>query len=176
MGRDWPAFSCTINWGIIDDAKNWIDLPACLYVNDALMLALDVDHMKMVLAAMIKAIFVVMGKPDVAVRQCPLANSGKNCSRAILSRGSYLRLLYVGIITNIPRPTHQAFEHCIIVSSGCPYDTLWKGNADDVTARHPPFWQASAHKHMLSSSLSSLYEGNTRRLQDNEPTILRDNE
>jgi hypothetical protein len=37
------------------------------------MLALDVDHMKMVLAATIKAIFVVMGEPVVAVRQCPLA-------------------------------------------------------------------------------------------------------
>ena len=37
------------------------------------MLALDIDHMKMVLAAMIKAIFVVMGKPNVAVRQCSLA-------------------------------------------------------------------------------------------------------
>jgi hypothetical protein len=37
------------------------------------MVALDIDHMKMVLAATIKAIFVVMGKPDVAVRQCPLA-------------------------------------------------------------------------------------------------------
>ena len=37
------------------------------------MLALDVDHMKMVLAAMIKAIFVVMGEPNVAVRQCPLS-------------------------------------------------------------------------------------------------------
>jgi hypothetical protein len=55
-----PAFSCTINRGIIDDARNWIDLPACIYVNDALMFALDVNHMKMVLAAMIKAIFVVM--------------------------------------------------------------------------------------------------------------------
>jgi hypothetical protein len=32
------------------------------------MLALDVDHMKMVLAATIKAIFVVMGKLNVAVR------------------------------------------------------------------------------------------------------------
>jgi hypothetical protein len=29
--------------------------------------------MKMVLANMIEAIFVVMGEPDVAVRQCPLA-------------------------------------------------------------------------------------------------------
>jgi hypothetical protein len=55
----------------MDDAGNWIDLPACIYVNNTLMLVLEVDHMKMVLA--IKAIFVVMGKPDVVVRQCPLA-------------------------------------------------------------------------------------------------------
>ncbi len=47
-----------------------IDLPARIYVDDALMLALDIDHMKMVLAAMIKAIFVV--EPDVTVKQCPL--------------------------------------------------------------------------------------------------------
>jgi hypothetical protein len=68
-----PAFSCTINCGIIDDAGNWIDLPACIYIDNALMLALDVDHMKMVLAATIEAIFVVTGEPNVAVRQCPLA-------------------------------------------------------------------------------------------------------
>jgi hypothetical protein len=68
-----PAFSCTINCGIIDDAGNPIDLTTWMYVNDALMLALDIVHMKMVLAAMIKAIFFVMGEPDLAVRQCPLA-------------------------------------------------------------------------------------------------------
>jgi hypothetical protein len=68
-----PTFSCTINCGTMDDARNRIDLPACIYVDDALMLALNVDHMKMVLAAMIEAIFIVMGKPDVVVRQCPLA-------------------------------------------------------------------------------------------------------
>jgi hypothetical protein len=68
-----PAFSSTINYGIMDDARNWIDLPARIYVNDALMLALDADHMKMVMVATIEAIFIVMGKPDVAVRQCPLA-------------------------------------------------------------------------------------------------------
>jgi hypothetical protein len=59
-----PTFSCAINRGIII---------VCIYVDNTLMLALDADHMKMVLAAMIKAIFVVMGEPDVAVRQCPLA-------------------------------------------------------------------------------------------------------
>ncbi len=37
------------------------------------MFALDVGHIKMVLAATIEAIFVVMGKPNFAVRQCPLA-------------------------------------------------------------------------------------------------------
>ncbi len=68
-----PAFSCTINCGIMDDAGKRRDLPARIYDNDALMLALDADHMKMVLAAMIEAIFIVMGKPDVKVRQCPLA-------------------------------------------------------------------------------------------------------
>jgi hypothetical protein len=68
-----PVFSCTINRGIMDDAGNQIDLPACIYVDDALMLALNTDHMKIVLAATIKTIFIVMGEPDVAVRQCPFA-------------------------------------------------------------------------------------------------------
>jgi hypothetical protein len=57
----------------MDDAGNRMDLPARTYVDNALMLALDIDHMKMVLAALIEALFVVMGKPDVTVRQCPLA-------------------------------------------------------------------------------------------------------
>jgi hypothetical protein len=37
-----PTFSCTISHGITDDAGNWMDLPACIYVDDALMLALNV--------------------------------------------------------------------------------------------------------------------------------------
>jgi hypothetical protein len=68
-----PAFSCTINRGIMNDARNQIDLPASIYVNNVLMLALNVDDMKMVLAATIEAIYMVMGKLDVAVRQRPLA-------------------------------------------------------------------------------------------------------
>jgi hypothetical protein len=50
-----------------------MDLPVRMYVDDALMLALNVDYMIMVLAATVEAIFLVMGEPDVAVRQCPLA-------------------------------------------------------------------------------------------------------
>ncbi len=57
----------------MDDAGNRIDLPACIYVDNTLLLALNADHIKMVLAATIEAIFIVMGEPDVVVRQCPLA-------------------------------------------------------------------------------------------------------
>ncbi len=63
-----PAFSCTNNRGIMDDAGKWRDLPARIYVNNALMLALYADHMNLVLAATIEAIFIVMDKPDVKVR------------------------------------------------------------------------------------------------------------
>jgi hypothetical protein len=63
-----PTFSCIINRGIMDDARNRIYLPARIYVDDALLLALDVAHMNMILAATIEAIFVGMGKPDIAVR------------------------------------------------------------------------------------------------------------
>jgi hypothetical protein len=57
----------------MDDSGNRIYFPARIYVKDALILALNIDHMKMDLAAMIEAIFIIMGEPDVVVRQCPLA-------------------------------------------------------------------------------------------------------
>jgi hypothetical protein len=37
------------------------------------MLSSNANHMKMVLAAMIESIFVVMGEPEEELRQCPLA-------------------------------------------------------------------------------------------------------
>ena len=67
------AFPCAINRGIIDESGKRINLPARIYVDDALMLATSIEQMKMVLAAMIEAIFTVMGEPNDSVRQCPLA-------------------------------------------------------------------------------------------------------
>ena len=67
------AFPCAINQGIIVGAGKQINLPARIYVDDALMLATIIKHMKLILAAMIEAIFVVMGKPNESVQQCPLA-------------------------------------------------------------------------------------------------------
>jgi hypothetical protein len=65
------AFPC-INRGIIDDTRKHIDLPARIYANDALMLVTSIEHMKMVLAAMIETNFFVVGKLYEKVWQCPL--------------------------------------------------------------------------------------------------------
>jgi hypothetical protein len=67
------AYPCTINRGIINENRICLDLPAQIYVDDALMLTIDRAHMEMVLAAAIEAIFLVMGEPKIAVMQCPLA-------------------------------------------------------------------------------------------------------
>jgi hypothetical protein len=68
-----PAVACEINTGILaaDGIKK--NLPAWIYVDDALLLGHSKWHIVMKLAALIKTIFIVMGEPDTTVRQCPLA-------------------------------------------------------------------------------------------------------
>jgi hypothetical protein len=67
------AIPCSINTGVLDDQGNKVPLPARIYVDDALTLATSKENMEQVLAALIKAIFAVMGTPDTSVRQCSLA-------------------------------------------------------------------------------------------------------
>ncbi len=67
------AKACQINKGFTGTDNHPRHLPARIYVDDALVLARSKAHMEMVLAALIEAIFVVMGRPDTTVRQCPLA-------------------------------------------------------------------------------------------------------
>jgi hypothetical protein len=40
------AFPCVINRDIIDENGKWINLPARIYVDDALMLATSIEHRK----------------------------------------------------------------------------------------------------------------------------------
>jgi hypothetical protein len=67
------AVACKINTGAVsaDDVKK--NLRAHIYVDDALLLGHSKLEILMRLAALIEGIFVVMGKPDTAGRQCPLA-------------------------------------------------------------------------------------------------------
>jgi hypothetical protein len=67
------AIPCSINTTVLDNQGNMVPLPARIYVKDALTLAISKENMVQVLAALIEAIFVVMGVPDTSVRQCSLA-------------------------------------------------------------------------------------------------------
>jgi hypothetical protein len=67
------AVPCLISTGVLDDQGNKVPLPARIYVDDALALITSKENIGHVLAALIKAIFVVMGAPDTSVHQCRLA-------------------------------------------------------------------------------------------------------
>jgi hypothetical protein len=58
---------CLMNKGTLDAQGNRAKPPARIYINDTLVLALSKCHMMQVLAALIEAIFVIMGKPDTTV-------------------------------------------------------------------------------------------------------------
>jgi hypothetical protein len=68
-----PAFTCEINKGIFTADRTKTNLPARIYVDDALLLGRSKQQILMRLITLIEAIFVVMGEPDTLVRQCPLA-------------------------------------------------------------------------------------------------------
>jgi hypothetical protein len=68
-----PAFPCLMNKGTLEAHGNRAKRPARIYIHDALMLALSRGHMEQVIAALIEAIFAIIGKPDTTVCQCPLA-------------------------------------------------------------------------------------------------------
>ena len=62
-----------MNLGVLDGSGKQIQYPARIWVDDKLIAAVGVFAMKMVLAAVIEAVFTVMGEPDLSLRQCPLA-------------------------------------------------------------------------------------------------------
>jgi hypothetical protein len=70
LAREIP---CSINTGVLDNQGNKVPLPARMYVEDALTLATSKKNMEQILAALIEAIFVVIGAPDTSVCQCSLA-------------------------------------------------------------------------------------------------------
>ena len=68
-----PAVESNQTEGPSPNSTDTIQRPARIYVDDALLFALSVKKMKLALAALIEAIFTVMGEPDTEIRQCPLA-------------------------------------------------------------------------------------------------------
>jgi hypothetical protein len=58
-----PAVACNINTGIVAIDGTKMNLPAQIYVDNALLLGHSKWQIMMKLAALIKVIFVVMGEP-----------------------------------------------------------------------------------------------------------------
>jgi hypothetical protein len=67
------AFSCKINPGIKEEPGIITLLSANIYFEDILAVAAYKKNMERLLAATIQAIFIVCGKPDISVCQCPLS-------------------------------------------------------------------------------------------------------
>ena len=67
------AAACAINAGVLDETGAAKKLPARIFVDDSLLLAIGQRLMEMALAALIEALFVIMSKPDTTIKQCPLA-------------------------------------------------------------------------------------------------------
>jgi hypothetical protein len=67
------AFPCEINNGVLDQNGTINPMTANIYVDDILAAAAFRDDMLRFLAAIIGAIFLVCGTPNIAVRQCPLS-------------------------------------------------------------------------------------------------------
>ena len=67
------AVACAINQGVLDGTGVARPRPARIFVDDSLLLAISRWLMMMALAALIEAIFVVMGEPNTAIQKCPLA-------------------------------------------------------------------------------------------------------
>ena len=67
------AKGCKLRPGVVDADGNHVPRPARMYVDDALAAEAEIARMKKKLAAIIEAIFCMMGYPDEAKRRCPLS-------------------------------------------------------------------------------------------------------
>jgi hypothetical protein len=66
------VFWCNINKGVLDEKENIKPLEAFIYVDDILGATAFKQMILRLLAAVIKAIFLVCGEIDLELRQCPL--------------------------------------------------------------------------------------------------------
>ena len=67
------AKGCKLRPGVVDAEGNHVPRPARMYVDDALAAEAAKARMKRKLAAIIEAIFCLMGFPDEEKRRCPLS-------------------------------------------------------------------------------------------------------
>jgi hypothetical protein len=67
------AHPCDINHGMLNNSGKVKTLEANICIVNILAAATFKEHMIRLLAATIKAIFLICGSPNITVRQCPLS-------------------------------------------------------------------------------------------------------
>ena len=67
------VFPCEINRGILDSNGDLLPMTVNIYVDDILAAAAFWSNTLKLLAAIIEAIFMVCGFPDISIHQCPLS-------------------------------------------------------------------------------------------------------
>jgi hypothetical protein len=164
-----PAFPCLINTGILD-----AHLPARIYVDDTLLLGLSRQQMELKLAALIEALFVILGAPDTRVRQCPLALD-KWWELIVASRQ---RMLGVIVDTNIMKvgipPDYVAEVLDLINTTWHPHRRRFTvGEAQRLTGKlghlaEGANWVFHLLTHLYASIAYALSE-NKRLLSDTSP-------
>ena len=101
------VFPCEINSGVFNSNETVIPMTANIYVDDILAAAALHDNMIRLLVAIIEAIFLVCGTPDIAVHQCPL--SLEKWFKQIVGP----RKIILGLVINMYRMTVSIYDEYI---------------------------------------------------------------
>jgi hypothetical protein len=168
------AVPCLINTGVLNDQGMKVLLPARIYVDNGLTLATSKESMKQVLAALIKAIFVVMGAPDTSVCQCSLAmDKWEKLQVAPIQTMLGLVIDTDRMIVSVPDNYIQSV--CLLI------DSTWHTHcqqfrvkeAQELTGKlahlaEGAHWVFQLLTHLYASIAYALYE-NKRFLEDSSP-------
>jgi hypothetical protein len=119
------AHPCDINRGVLDNLGNISVLEANIYVDDILVAAAFKEYMLRLLAAIIEAIFLVCGVPDIAVRQCPLLQE-KWFELIVFPRRIILGLIVNTIKMTVGIPNKYVQQICNLLMAWDPDQRLFK--------------------------------------------------
>ncbi len=111
------AFPCDINRGMLEPSGNLLPMTANIYVDDILGAAAFKCNMLNLLAAIIEAIFLVCGTPDVSICQCPL--SLKKWHKLIMGP----RQVILGLVVDTNRMTVGMTDEYVLQC--CDLLNLW---------------------------------------------------
>jgi hypothetical protein len=162
------AVKCSVNKGFTDEEGNLLPIPSKMYVDDAIPIGLGIESIKKSLAAIIEAIFVVMGRPDERVRPCHLSLEkwiGMIVSTRIVFVGLQFdtRRLTVGITTE-----YRAQVYEILVNNWAGKSTFLVQDMQKLVGKLTRLGEGASWVYKL---MSHLYASLAYALQTNKDLL-----